>query len=132
MAGLGIPEFRPMGMSPNLAGLLGARRVIGVGRISTVTEPPSRYSFRFKLPERVVDTSKWMTSDRRAYNSLGKRVNEHQEKLENFKQNPTIRLGMENQSPKAIQQQQQARIRHLEQEITEFQRQRDALIKKYE
>ncbi len=49
-------------------------------------------------------------------------IEEHLNKIQEFKNNPTIRKGMENLSPSVIAQQQAARIRHLENEIRAFQK----------
>ena len=56
----------------------------------------------------------------KAVRSLEKRIKEHQEKIEKFKKDPSVRPGMENQSKEAIRQQQQRRIEHLETEIRTF------------
>ncbi len=59
--------------------------------------------------------------ERKAIKSYEKRIAEHKQKLAEFKENPTVRPGMEGQSKKAIEAQQAARIRHLENEIRTFQ-----------
>lgn len=56
----------------------------------------------------------------RGIRSLEKRIEEHQKKIDDFKQNPTVRPGMEGMSPERIQQQQAARIEHLQKEINTF------------
>lgn len=52
--------------------------------------------------------------------SLEKQIQRHQQKLDNFKVNPTVRPGMENLPKDLIRQQQNARIKHLETEINTF------------
>jgi len=56
----------------------------------------------------------------RAIRSLEKRIAEHEEKLADFKANPTVRPGMEGQPKEVIEAAQQSRIRHLEREIQTF------------
>jgi RHS repeat-associated protein/uncharacterized repeat protein (TIGR02543 family) len=52
--------------------------------------------------------------------SLLKRIAEHEQKLNDFKANPTVRPGMEGQPQEVIEAAQQARINHLETEIQTF------------
>lgn len=52
--------------------------------------------------------------------SYEKRISEHEQKLEEFRNNPTVRPGMENLPAEVIKKQQQARISHLESEIRTF------------
>ncbi|NSZ15621.1 RHS repeat-associated core domain-containing protein [Agrobacterium vitis] len=59
--------------------------------------------------------------EQRSIRSLEKRIQEHLQKVEDFKANPTIRPGMENQPPDVIEKQWQSRISHLEREIRAFQ-----------
>jgi hypothetical protein len=56
----------------------------------------------------------------RSIRSLEKQITEHQQKIADFKANPTIRPGMENLPKNVIEAQQQGRIRHLEKEINTF------------
>ena len=56
----------------------------------------------------------------RAIRSLEKRIEEHEKKLADFKANPTVRPGMENQPQSVIDKQWNARINHLETEIRTF------------
>jgi len=56
----------------------------------------------------------------KAIRSLEKRIKEHEEKLQKFKENPTVRSGMEKQSKEVIQRQQQRRIKLKEDEIKTF------------
>ena len=48
------------------------------------------------------------------------KIQKHQQKLDNFKANPTVRPGMENLPIGVIKRQQGARIKHLETEINTF------------
>ncbi len=59
-------------------------------------------------------------SQLKSIRSLEKQIEKHQQKLDAFKANPTVRPGMENLPENVIKQQQQARIRHLETEINTF------------
>jgi hypothetical protein len=52
--------------------------------------------------------------------SLEKQIKKHIEKIEEFKKRPTVRPGMENQSPSKIAAQQKARIEKLKKEIDKF------------
>jgi len=63
---------------------------------------------------------KMSAEDKRSIRSYQKRIREHQQKLEEFKNNPTVRPGMENQPTHVIEKQQQARIDHLLKEIKTF------------
>jgi hypothetical protein len=51
---------------------------------------------------------------------LEKRIDEHQRKLQDFKDNPTVRPGMEKLPQEVVARQHQRRIKHLEQEIKAF------------
>ena len=59
-------------------------------------------------------------SAERGIRSLEKRIAEHEQKLSDFKANPTVRPGMEGQSESVIRTAQESRIRHLETEIQTF------------
>lgn len=52
--------------------------------------------------------------------SLEKRIAQHEKKLADFKENPTVRPGMEDQPEAVIKAQQNARVQHLEGEIKTF------------
>ena len=52
--------------------------------------------------------------------SLEERIAEHEQRLAEFKANPTVRPGMEGQPASVIKAQQEVRIRHLETEIRTF------------
>jgi hypothetical protein len=58
--------------------------------------------------------------EKRAIKSYEKRIAEHEQKLAEFKANPTVRPGMEGQPQEVIQRQQAVRIQHLETEIRTF------------
>ena len=59
--------------------------------------------------------------DRKSIRSLEKQIEKHEQKLADFKNNPSVRPGMENQPEEVIQAQRATRIRHLETEIRTFQ-----------
>ncbi|MGQ5524883.1 RHS repeat domain-containing protein [Chitinimonas sp. PSY-7] len=69
--------------------------------------------------------------DKKSIRSLEKQIEKHKQKIADFKANPTVRPGMENQSEAAIRAQQEARIRHLETEIRTFQRNIDKIRGRY-
>ena len=56
----------------------------------------------------------------KAIRSYEKRIAEHEKKLTDFKENPTVKPGMEKQSVEAVEAQQAARVQHLEKEIKTF------------
>ncbi|MER9295712.1 RHS repeat-associated core domain-containing protein [Mesorhizobium sp. M0621] len=66
------------------------------------------------------DDSKLPPEKQRAIRSLEKLIEEHQNKLADFKANPTVRPGMENQPQSTIEASWQSRINHLEKEINTF------------
>jgi hypothetical protein len=59
--------------------------------------------------------------DRKSIRSLEKQIEKHEQKLADFKNNPSVRPGMENQSQEVIEAQRATRVRHLETEIRTFQ-----------
>ncbi|WP_373085472.1 RHS repeat-associated core domain-containing protein [Sneathiella sp.] len=63
----------------------------------------------------------------KAIRSLRKRLAEHEQKLSDFKRNPTVRPGMEGQPESVIRAAQESRIRHLEKEIQTFKNNIDKL-----
>lgn len=60
------------------------------------------------------------TQQQKAIRSLEKQIAKHEKKIQDFKDNPTVRPGMENLPKEVIQKQQQRRIQHLETEINTF------------
>ena len=66
------------------------------------------------------------------FSSQAKLILEHQQKIDDFKINPTVRPGMENLPADIIKKQQEARIRHLEQEITAFKKNQQDIMSKYD
>ncbi|MFV3368493.1 hypothetical protein ACNFH5_09975 [Pseudomonas sp. NY15435] len=56
----------------------------------------------------------------KAIRSLQKQIDKHEQKIQDFKNSPTIRPGMENLPSDVIERQQQRRIEHLETEIRTF------------
>jgi hypothetical protein len=61
-----------------------------------------------------------LKSQLKSIQSLEKQIQKHQQKLEYFRSNPTIKPGMENLSKDLIKQQQEARVRHQETGINSF------------
>lgn len=99
---------------------------------------PGAHSGRPNTPERPnnnpldnVDLDKFSSSDRRAYRSYDRLIAEHLKKIEDFKANPTVRPGMEDQPIEVIRAQQEARIRHLETEIKTFRQNQQNIIDRY-
>ena len=70
-------------------------------------------------------------SDKRSIRSYKKQIKNHKKKIEEFKNNPTVRPGMEKLPKEVIKAQQESRIRHLEREIKAFQKNIDDIYKKY-
>jgi len=58
--------------------------------------------------------------DQKSIRSLEKQIKKHEQKIKDFKKNPTVRPGMENQPKDVIKAQQQKRIEHLQKEINTF------------
>ena len=73
-----------------------------------------------KHPKLCLDFNKLSSQDKKSIKTYEKRIQEHKEKLEKFKNNPTIKPGMENRSPNEIKLQQERRIKHLQHEIDVF------------
>ena len=73
-----------------------------------------------KHPKLCLDLNKLSSQDKKSIKTYEKRIQEHKEKLEKFKNNPTIKPGMENRSPNEIKLQQERRIKHLQHEIDVF------------
>jgi len=63
---------------------------------------------------------KMSAEDKRSVRSLQKQIREHHQKIQDFKNNPTVRPGMENQPADIIAKQHQARLDHLYREIRTF------------
>lgn len=73
------------------------------------------------LPPDDEDPERSLTrEEKKSIRSYERRIAEHEEKLSEFKANPTVRPGMEGQPQEVIEQQQADRIRHLENEIRTF------------
>jgi len=69
----------------------------------------------------VVGSIKLLTiSEKRAIRSLEKNIKEHQEKVRQFEQNPTVKEEMRGMSDEAIRKQQERRIEILKKEIQKF------------
>jgi hypothetical protein len=71
--------------------------------------------------KRVTNAAKSLGREaQRGIRSLEKRIVEHEQKLAEFKANPTVRPGMEGQPKEIVEAAQQSRIRPLEKEIQTF------------
>jgi RHS repeat-associated protein len=93
--------------------LLGAVGQIGLGRAYGAA--------RGYLGSTVTKGVKELTTQQqKAIRSLEKQIAKHEKKIQDFKDNPTVRPGMENLPKEVIQKQQQRRIQHLETEINTF------------
>ncbi len=77
------------------------------------------------------DYSHLSGEDQKSIRSYIRRIEEHQQKIADFKDNPTVRPGMENLSQEAIQAQQASRINHFEKEIRTFTDNINKILKKY-
>ncbi|MBF0804060.1 hemagglutinin repeat-containing protein [Neisseria sp. 19428wB4_WF04] len=72
------------------------------------------------MPPDDEDEKNLSTSEKKEIRSLNKRIKEHQDKIDEFKKNPTVRPGMEKLSEDIIKAAQERRILHLEREIKAF------------
>jgi uncharacterized protein RhaS with RHS repeats len=86
--------------------LMGVQKVLGLGGSGSAA---------------AKQTARELTKEEtKSVQSLEKRIAEHEQKLAEFKQNPTVRPGMEGLSQEKIAAQQARRIEHLETEIKTF------------
>ena len=70
-----------------------------------------------KLKDKTKSLSKAELKSVRSYEKL---IKEHQQKIKDFKANPTVRPGMEHLPKEVIQKQWERRVLHLEREIKAF------------
>ncbi|VEJ49049.1 VENN motif pre-toxin domain-containing protein [Neisseria weaveri] len=89
--------------------------------------PVSRSATGAPMPPDDEDDKNLSISEQKEIRSLNKRIREHQEKIDKFRKNPTIRPGMENLPKDVIKAAQERRILHLEREIKAFQTRIDVL-----
>ncbi|RWJ04848.1 MAG: hypothetical protein EOR25_29685 [Mesorhizobium sp.] len=75
--------------------------------------------------------NKFSNEDIRSLRSLSKQLENHKQKLSEFRQNPTVRPGMENLPQDVIERAQAARIEHLEREIQAFEKNINDIVGKY-
>ncbi|MGI9281762.1 MAG: ankyrin repeat domain-containing protein, partial [Endozoicomonas sp.] len=89
----------------------------GYGKILSVMVPPAKVRGLASSTKSFGDLS---SSQQKAIRSLEKQIENHEQKLKEFINNPTIRPGMENLPKNVIREQQKRRIEHLETEINTF------------
>ena len=78
--------------------------------------------FCTKHPKLCLKFDKLSPQDKKSIKSYEKRIQEHKDKLQKFKEDPTVKPGMENRSPNEIKMQQESRIKHLQHEIDVFEK----------
>ncbi|CDG86107.1 putative uncharacterized protein [Janthinobacterium agaricidamnosum NBRC 102515 = DSM 9628] len=100
------------GMSDEAASESAEQALDAQGTNSATASPPPSDDDKDK------DLSK---EDRKSIRSLEKQIEKHEQKLADFKNNPSVRPGMEDQPKEVIEAQRATRIRHLETEIRTFQ-----------
>ena len=92
--------------------------VAGIGLVLSVGFPIKGVSSLLKnVPKGVRELT---TQQQKAIRFLEKQIAQHQKEAQDFKDNPTIRPGMENLPKEVIQKQQQIRIQHLQKKINTF------------
>jgi RHS repeat-associated protein len=90
---------------------------VGSGAVTTSASAASSVK---TAASRALNSLKLSPSQKKGISSLRDRIREHKQKLQEFKDNPTVRPGMENQPASVIKAQQKARIEHLKKEIKTF------------
>lgn len=93
----------------------------GTGGAAAGGASPEDPNSKDQAKDNKPDDKKLSPEQQRAIRSLEKRIEEHQQKITDFKANPTVRPGMENQPQSVIEKQWESRINHLEREIRVFQ-----------
>jgi len=83
-------------------------------------QPPEDDEENDETSKKPSNYDKMTAEDKRAVRSLQRQIKKHHQKINDFKNNPTVRPGMENQPADVIAKQQQARIDHLYREIRAF------------
>lgn len=104
---------------------------MGIAMIPAMVTVGSAIKNAPKATKRFVDASKLSEPDLRSVNTYEKRIAEHQAKILEFKANPTVKPGMENQSSEVIAAQQADRVRHWETEISTFRTNIEKIFSKY-
>jgi RHS repeat-associated protein len=100
------------------AGLVVLGTVYTGGRLISAFPPVAKFLAQRAAQREALRQAKAQAT--RGIRTLEKRIEEHQRKIDEFKENPTVRPGMEGLSDDAIKAQHAARIRHLEREIKAF------------
>ena len=103
----------PRGMPAAAAALIGAKVIGFAGKAGRLSGRVVKTVFAGK-------TRALTQQQQRAIRSLKRQVAQHEKKLQVFRNNPTIRPGMENLSREIVEKQQRRRIQHLETEIKAF------------
>ena len=99
-------------------GLAGATVALGLGAGAAIAFPAE--AAVVASAEETVNAAAIRKSAEKGIRSLEKRIAEHEKKLADFKESPTVRPGMEGQSESVIKAAQESRISHLEKEINTF------------
>ena len=115
----GLVSAKVASGSQNLAGglhqeNLAANALLHLAKIDISTDDTSG------SPVAAKGAAKLTSRQQKSIRSLEKQISKHEKKLQDFKDNPTVRPGMEKLPKDVIQKQQQRRIDHLETEIDTF------------
>jgi RHS repeat-associated protein len=100
-------EFKDGNFAEGLGGLAAAAVVATRGAILPVLK-------QALIPKNLTK------QQQKSIKSLKKQIVKHKQKIKDFKKNPTVRPGMENQPKSVIKKQQKARFDHLKKEIKTF------------
>ncbi|AVR95107.1 RHS repeat-associated core domain-containing protein [Pseudoduganella armeniaca] len=110
----------------------GAGAGIGIGAVAggaAVAEAPVIGGALIVRLKKMLSLSKPLSKEaEKSIRTLEKRISEHEQKLADFKANPTVRPGMENLPKEVIEKAQLRRIRHLEAEIQTFKNNIDKIL----
>jgi uncharacterized protein RhaS with RHS repeats len=95
-----------------------AAEVVGgiIGGVIVAT----RGAFIPVLKKLLPKTKQLNKQQQKSIKSLNKQIKKHEQKIKDFKDNPSVRPGMENQPKSVIEKQQKARIEHWKKEIKTF------------
>jgi hypothetical protein len=104
-----------------------ATRTVTHNKTTGVTKTQTASGTRTTTQPRAAVAKELSKEAQRGIRSLEKRIAEHEQKLAEFRANPTVRPGMEGQPKGAIDAAQQSRIKHLEKEIRTFKENIDKL-----
>lgn len=104
----------------------GLQAAIGEVQLVSVRRPPAIVATGGRVVPLIANLMRLLgrkeisPEARRGIRSLENRIDEHQRKLQDFKDNPTVRPGMEKLPQEVVARQHQRRIKHLEREIKAF------------